>query len=1568
MKDSTKKPPRKGRQPRTSGKAAATAPRQTLTQPLGALLAEAERGPSGPIPAAVRQPLLEDAIDLLERGASEAVSVSFRTITHGDLHRHLLVVRCPDQAFFLDGIKVYLAENGISLLGRHTVVLCCTRGDSGQPATVCSPQAGSHASEMLVALQISATLVPDGAALHRDLVAITHAVHLSVRDFAAMSHTLAEAAQGLRLSHPDAAALLGWMRDARYILFGAQADGRRLGILGNRATMRRVAPGLTDDLAALAEASPPAAPGLEWLYLPHGQRLLYGAAHLEVVRATWQGHDGNLESAVFLGHFSRSARHTNASQAPLLGRLWERMRRAPALARSAYLSREVRTLFDRLPKPVLLSVPEARLLATMVTICEAGNPERALVFEWAPHPGTVRLILTVVEASRYGRRVEQGVLGAVAASGMTPLHHYTAAVGPHMLLFVSALPPEGGAISAERLENLHHQIQECTITWRDRARSSVKAMLSGAELRQAMETLAALPHLYTDLFPAQTFVPNLALARRVGASGRPQVRLETTGDGVEMHIFTALPVPLGELVAVVQNFGLTALKEVVVEFPSTPPAHLTTLTCGYARPLHTEALPRLRLALEAVLSDLADNDPANALVLAAGLDSAAVAVITALRNHLVQLVADAGPGALTRTLNAWPRVTAALYAMFAARHAPPPLTLPETPLSPSAAARIDPSARARKDFDAALAEVRNLTDDRWFRHLAELVTASLRTNAFTRPSGAPLAVKIDPSLLSFAPRPLPWREIFVHGRHVEGVHLRMGPVARGGLRLSDRPGDFRTEVLELMATQQLKNSIIVPAGAKGGFVLKNGSGAAFTRAQYSAFVNALLTVTDNRVGAEIVPPAGVRVAEQDAHDPYLVVAADKGTASFSDLANAESAAAGFWLDDAFASGGSHGYDHKVYGITARGAWVCVRHHFAHLGLDPDKDPVTVAGIGDMGGDVFGNGMLQSRTLRLIAAFNHAHVFLDPDPDARAAFRERSRLFRNPGGWDQYNPERISPGGGVFDRSAKRIAVSPQAAAALGVDPGPMSGEELIRAILKAPVDLLYNGGIGTYVKATTERDEEARDPANNPVRVNAADLRCKVVGEGGNLGFTQRARIEYARGGGRINTDAIDNSGGVDMSDHEVNLKILLTHASGAPRGKARDRLLAGVGDQVAAQCLTHNRSQSRAISLARQEIGAFPPRLRRLRNRLVLAGELDPDTNPGTEPGAEDTLALSPQLAVLLGHEKNRLTARLADAGFADRSPFAEALLNGYFPPLILRRFPRAVATHPLRAGIVHTMAATALTDRCGMLAVSHLEDLVEGAAVAAIAQALLAADHLLDAAPLRAAIRRVADLETSLTLEVALQGHLQHFAEELLRLHQADEIDHAWLAHKRGQFTRFARLLEKAPVGGHFEPLPQTLALPPEWRTRMAAMPVLARSGAALQSTASRAVPLSRALAAGRAVFDLLPLLTCENHLRSPAWGEGEPYLLRRAWLARLVRMRSHAIDRLLGDQTSGNRLPALRRKAGKGRNLTAVGADIWHRHPRWNMVAELAAHLAETPDAEPMRVVLLLTHLESLIDDTI
>ena len=607
----------------------------------------------------------------------------------------------------------------------------------------------------------------------------------------------------------------------------------------------------------------------------------------------------------------------------------------------------------------------------------------------------------------------------------------------------------------------------------------------------------------------------------------------------------------------------------------------------------------------------------------------------------------------------------------------------------------------------------------------------MRTNHYMRADA--LALKLDSSAIALLPEPRPWVEVFVYSQRTEGVHLRGGPIARGGLRWSDRHEDFRTEVLGLMKAQMVKNALIVPVGAKGGFVVKRSEPVVDA---YRTFVGALLDVTDNVVEGEIVPPE--RVVRHDGDDPYLVVAADKGTATFSDVANEIAVARGFWLGDAFASGGSAGYDHKRMGITARGAWESVRRHFRGLGVDVMKEDVTVVGIGDMSGDVFGNGMLLSPHIRLVAAFDHRHVFLDPDPDAAAGYAERERLFGLArSSWDDYDRERISVGGGVFPRTAKSIPLSPEARRALGVEAEALSPAELVQAILRAPVDLLWSGGIGTYVKSTHESHADVGDRSNDAVRVNGAELRCRVVGEGGNLGLTQHGRVEYALAGGRLFTDAIDNAGGVNCSDHEVNIKILLHGAidDGSLAAADRDALLALMRDAVGDRVIEANRAQALALSLEHHDaphlLDGHVAVIRTLEARGVLDRELE--GLPGDEELADRRGAglglTQPELAVLLAYAKMTLRDELV-ASAAPEDPWLSRELAGAFPSPLPERYGDAMRAHRLRREIVATRLTNRLVDRGGIGHALRLHDDV-GATVGDIARATAIAweVHALDA-----------------------------------------------------------------------------------------------------------------------------------------------------------------------------------------------------------------------------------------------
>ena len=657
-----------------------------------------------------------------------------------------------------------------------------------------------------------------------------------------------------------------------------------------------------------------------------------------------------------------------------------------------------------------------------------------------------------------------------------------------------------------------------------------------------------------------------------------------------------------------------------------------------------------------------------------------------------------GPQYIADTLLAHADVARALLALFRAR------------FDPAVDGRDVAVETALAEVTARIDAVTGLDADRILRSYLASITATLRTNWFR--GRAFFSFKIDPAAVPDMPAPRPMYEIFVYSPRVEGVHLRFGPVARGGLRWSDRPQDYRTEILGLVKAQAVKNAVIVPVGAKGGFVVRGvDAGPDEVEACYRIFISGLLDITDNLVSTDggdttTVPPPDV--VRHDDDDSYLVVAADKGTARFSDTANEVAASYGFWLGDAFASGGSVGYDHKAMGITARGAWEAVKRHFRELGVDTQSEDFTVVGVGDMSGDVFGNGMLLSPHIRLLAAFDHRHVFVDPDPDTARSFAERERMFALPRStWDDYDRAAISAGGGVWPRTAKSVPVSAEMRAALGLadDVEKMSPPALIAAILRAPADMLWNGGIGTYVKAADETHAEAGDKANDAVRADGRDLRVKVVGEGGNLGLTQRGRIEFARNGGRINTDAIDNSAGVDCSDHEVNIKILLDRLVDAGRldREARNAVLVEMTDEVAELVLADNRDQNEVLGIGRAHAPGMVSVHARLTTDLAARTRLDreievlPDADGFAALEAQGKGLTSPELATLLAHAKLDLTAQVLATDLPDVSTFA-ARLPEYFPQAIRERFPAAVTGHPLRREIVTTLLVNEMVDGAGL------------------------------------------------------------------------------------------------------------------------------------------------------------------------------------------------------------------------------------------------------------------------------
>ena len=862
---------------------------------------------------------------------------------------------------------------------------------------------------------------------------------------------------------------------------------------------------------------------------------------------------------------------------------------------------------------------------------------------------------------------------------------------------------------------------------------------------------AALAARFAPLFPANyrnSYSPEEAaldiLQLRDLDADRPRgvqiVRQTLDGDDeLRLKVYSAAgPLALSDVVPALEHFGFEVLEEIPTEVARAhgegddgrsafihdfslrlPPSVDELGLLPFAEVIET--------AIAAVLDGKAENDAFNQLVLVSQTDPQAIVWLRAWFRYLRQGGASYGMDTVVAALRHAPALTSALIDRFRALHDP----------------KAKDGARAEAleaDIVAGFADIQSIDDDRILRLFHAVISATLRTNAFAPAAAEALAFKIDSALVPGLPKPLPWREIWVYSPRVEGIHLRAGPVARGGLRWSDRRDDFRTEILGLMKAQRVKNAVIVPTGAKGGFYPKALPSAAEDRDAwfaegtecYRIFIRSLLSITDNLVGGKGVHPKGVVV--RDGEDPYFVVAADKGTATFSDVANALAMERDFWLGDAFASGGSKGYDHKAMGITAKGAWVSVQRHFAELGVDVQTDSIRVVGCGDMSGDVFGNGMLLSKAIQLVAAFDHRHIFLDPNPDPAKSWKERERMFNLPrSSWEDYDKKLISKGGGVFPRSQKSIPLTPEVQAALGLSVSEIDPGSLISAILKAPADLLWFGGIGTYVKAASQNNAEVGDPANDALRVDAEDLRVRAVGEGANLGVTQAARIAFSARGGRINTDFIDNSAGVDCSDNEVNIKIALNRemAEGRLPQEARDALLVRMTDDVSALVLEDNRLQALALSIAEKGGAAAVPSLVRIMENFEATGRLDRKVeglaanDELLRRSAEGRGFTRPELAVLLSTAKLALQDAIEDSELPN-DPALGSDLAAAFPAEMQRDFPQAIADHQLRREIIATKLANRMINRMGVV---HPFELVEeeGCSLGDVAAAFVAVERLL-------------------------------------------------------------------------------------------------------------------------------------------------------------------------------------------------------------------------------------------------
>jgi glutamate dehydrogenase len=982
---------------------------------------------------------------------------------------------------------------------------------------------------------------------------------------------------------------------------------------------------------------------------------------------------------------------------------------------------------------------------------------------------------------------------------------------------------EGETPRPER-QTLEQAVEGIVRTWADGLQEAVSLALGPDRAEVLLKRYRnAFPPGYREDYPAEVAVGDIRIIetlgpeRSLGSEFYPRQSGEKSAIGLKVFSWER-PIPLSERVPVLENMGFKVVDERTYSIvPEPGEQHRIWLHDMLLEGVDADGsaidLAALRQRLEAcfaaVMQGAAENDGFNALVLAAGLPWRDVVVVRTMARFLRQIRIAYSQDYLWATLRKHSSIAALMVQLFHTRFDPR--------LTASIDERDTTAARIAGEIEAALESVESLDEDRIVRRFLNTVMAAVRTNFYQLdPEGQPktvIAIKFQSRKLEGLPLPRPLYEIFVYSPRVEGVHLRFGKVARGGLRWSDRPQDFRTEILGLAKAQQVKNAVIVPVGAKGGFVPRRlppggprEAAQAEAAATYALFVSTLLDVTDNLGPQGVQGPEGV--VRHDDDDPYLVVAADKGTATFSDTANMVAARYGFWLGDAFASGGSAGYDHKRMGITARGAWEAVRRHFREMNVDIRTTPFTVAGVGDMSGDVFGNGMLLDRTIKLVAAFDHRDIFIDPAPDPEASFAERKRLFDLPrSSWKDYDGAKISAGGGVFPRSAKEIELSAEARRLLGLDQARATPQQVICAILRLDVDLLWFGGIGTYVRATIETDEGVGDRANDAIRVTAAQLRCKVIGEGANLGMTQRGRVEAAMRDIRLNTDAIDNSAGVNTSDVEVNIKVALVTPvrDGRLPPERRIALLSEMTDEVAALVLRNNYLQTLALSLAQRRGLEDLDFQQRLMQSLEVRGQLDraveflPDDMELAERRRRKLGLTRPELAVLLAYAKLTLHDGLLASAVPD-DPYLGRELERYFPKEILQRFPDAIATHRLRREIIATQLANSMINRGGPTMIVRIADRT-GAAPAATAAAFAAARESYDLAALDREIdaldgRVAGDLQ--LDLYTAVQDLLLDRMVWFLRNVPLDKGLAELVAHYREGVEAVASVLDTALPAG--------------------------------------------------------------------------------------------------------------------------------------------------------------------------
>ena len=1242
--------------------------------------------------------------------------------------RMRLAIVNDDMPFLVDSVAGAIAARGLGIHRLLHPVIKVRRDESGRIKAI-----GEGNPESIIYIELDRCEARRRQELVEELTDVLADVRNAVMDWRAMLTGMEADADYLDSVDEEAAALLRWLAENHFTLLGHTEIGgsgcpdKALGIL-------RRDPKLWDEPASKA--------AIEHLTGKEGPALILKADRISTVHRRVpldvilvRRPDGCV--SVHCGLWTSAAMREPAEDVPLLRGRLAALDRELGYSPSSHGGKALSHAVSTLPHDLLISFDEHEVreaALTAMSLADRPRPKLLMLtgalqrhlyaFVWLP-----REQLTTARRLAIADMISQAV-GA-------PVSTWTVDVGDDELALLRFTLGVDPAIKLPDVDRLDMQLVEMVRGWSPAVEGElVDQAGSGRGARLALTYLQAIPDDYrarTSAAEAARDIIRLSALNGPEDRGVRLVACDAEGD-LRLKIYRCGGfVPLSEAVPVLENFGFRVLEEVPTRLGDSSLGHIhdfdVDMPPGVDCTASFERDATVERAIASVLRNEAENDDFNKLILSAGLKPQAVVWLRAWFRYLRQTGVNYGLATVVDALARAPAATAALISIFSASHDPR--------LKGDRAGAVK---AARESFDDALRLVGSIDDDRILRLMRSVVDATLRTNAFSPASSLALAMKIDSALIPGLPAPVPWREIWVYSPRVEGIHLRSGPIARGGLRWSDRRDDFRTEILGLMKAQVVKNAVIVPTGAKGGFYAKQlpppsnrDAWLAEGQESYRIFIRSLLSITDNIVDDKVIHPDNVVI--RDGEDPYFVVAADKGTATFSDVANAIALEHGFWLGDAFASGGSNGYDHKEMGITARGAWVSVQRHFLEMGIDVQTDPIRVVGCGDMSGDVFGNGMLLSQAIKLIAAFDHRHIFIDPDPDPARGWTERKRLFDLPrSSWNDYDRKLLSAGGMIVPRSQKSIPLTREARAALGVEEAEIGPAKLIGAILKSPVDLIWFGGIGTYLKASTQSHVEVGDTANDNLRVNAKDVRARVIGEGANLAVTQAARIEFAEHGGRINTDFIDNSAGVDCSDNEVNIKIPLNRKmrEGKLALDKRNALLAKMTDDVAELVLEDNRLQTLALSVVEAGGANSLPGLVRTIDLLEAGGRLDREVEGLASSevllrrGREGQGLTRPELAVVLSMAKMALQDAVEKISPAD-DPLLQPQLLAAFPRPMQKAHGDAIRSHRLRHEILATKIANRIVNRLGPNIPINLSE-EEGVSLAQVATGFLVAEQLLD------------------------------------------------------------------------------------------------------------------------------------------------------------------------------------------------------------------------------------------------